>query len=71
MCLPRVSAPPPPPAPPEPQPATPAQTQASRSAQERENRQRRAAFGPSATLLTGGQGVTGRGRSLTKRLLGE
>ncbi len=71
MCMPKPSAPALPPPLPPTQPALPAQSAAGRAARERERRRRRAAFGPAATLLTGGQGLGGTANSGGKRLLGE
>jgi len=71
MCVPSFSSPPAAPLPPPTQPALPAQSDSAREARERERRRRRAAFGPAATLLTGGQGLSGQARSAAKTLLGE
>ncbi|GAB5471744.1 MAG: hypothetical protein Kilf2KO_47740 [Rhodospirillales bacterium] len=72
MCISRPSPTPvAPPPPPKTQPALPAQSRAAQSARDRERRQRRAAFGPAATLLTGGQGLTRPASRTTKQLLGE
>lgn len=71
MCVAGPSAPSQPPLPPPRQPATPAQSTASAEARDREARRRRAAFGPSSTLLTGGSGVTGSANTGGKVLLGQ
>lgn len=72
MCMPKPAAPAlPPPLPPPSQASLPAQSEAARAARGRERRRRRAAFGPSGTLLTGGQGLGEPTAVGAKRLLGE